>query len=99
MNKKRTSFFETKTYLDKYINERTTATIRTLMIQKDYEYHVKKKVLLCRNFLKIYVYSYIVLRKLPPYNGGKVLWGTSVCFYISNIGTPHNVHNKNKTLW
>ena len=29
------------TYLDKYINERSTATIRTLMIQNDYEYHVK----------------------------------------------------------
>ena len=43
MKKKRTLFFETKTYLDKYINERSTATIRTLMIQKDYEYHVKKK--------------------------------------------------------
>ena len=71
MNKKRTLFFETKTYLDKYINERSTVTIRTLMIQKDYEYHVKKKLLLCRNFLKIYVYSYIVLRKLPPYNEAK----------------------------
>ena len=71
MNKKRTLFFETKTYLDKYINERTTATIRTLMIQKDYEYHVKKQLLLCRNFLKIYVYSYIVLRKLPLCNGAK----------------------------
>ena len=71
MNKKRTLFFETKTYLDKYINERSTATIRTLMIQNDYEYHVKTFWLLCRNFLKIYVYSYIVLRKPPLYNGAK----------------------------
>ena len=70
MNKKRTLFFETKTYLE-YINERSTATIKTLMIQKDYEYLVKRMWLLCRNFLKIYVYSYIVLRKLPPYNGAK----------------------------
>ena len=38
MNKKRTLFFETKTYVE-YINERST--IRTLMIQKDYQYHVK----------------------------------------------------------
>ena len=41
MNKKRTLFFETKTYL-KFINERSTATIKTLMIQKDYEYLVKR---------------------------------------------------------
>jgi hypothetical protein len=70
MNKKRTLFFETKTYLE-YINERSTVTIRTLMIQKDYEYLVKRMWLLCRNFLKIYVYSYIVLRKPPLYNGAK----------------------------